>query len=333
MNAEQTPTQSTRGPSPVTASPKPVVIDSDVSPDDWTALPYLLQHPNVDVKAISVSGTGEAHAGPGVCNVQGLLALTGKPDIPVAGGRPTPLQGNHSFPSLMRWVIDHRMALRLPANPRPPSPKTAVELLASAILDSPQKVTMVTFGPLTTPAELLQTHPEVIDNLEMVYSMGGAIDAPGNIREMRPFSKNTVAEWNIYVDPHAANVVFESGVPFTLVPLDATDRIPTTMAFYERLQADRTTPAAEFSFRTLGRMKLGIRFNRCLLWDPITAAVAVDESLGTFEIRNLRVIEEEGPESGRTLATPDGPSVRVCTRVDAARFEQTLLDTLNRHWL
>jgi len=65
--------------------------------------------------------------------VQGLLALVGKPDIPVAGGRPTPLQGNHSFPSLMRWAIDHRMALCLPANPHPPSPKTAVDLLASLL--------------------------------------------------------------------------------------------------------------------------------------------------------------------------------------------------------
>ena len=305
------------------------MIDSDVSPDDWTAVPFLLLCPDVDVRAITASGTGEAHAGPGVRNLMGLAALAGKPGIPVAGGRPMPLKGNHSFPALMRWAIDHRMALRLPDNPNPPSRKTAVELLASTILDSPQKVTMITFGPLTTPAELLQTHPDVIYNLEMIYSMGGAIDSPGNIREIRTFSKNTTAEWNVYVDPRAANVVFRSGAPFTLVPLDATDRIPTTMAFYQRLEADRTTPAAEFSFKTLSRMKLGIRFDRCLLWDAITAAVAVDESLGTFEVRNLRVIEEEGPESGRTIAAPDGPRVRVCTRVDAARFEETLLDTLN----
>ncbi len=75
MNERPTPAQSAGDPSPATASPKPVVMDSDVSPDDWTLIPYLLQHPDVAGKAITVSGTGEAHAGPGLRNVQVCMTV------------------------------------------------------------------------------------------------------------------------------------------------------------------------------------------------------------------------------------------------------------------
>src|ERR1051325_5945562 len=76
-------------------TPKPVILDVDMAHEDMFSTLFLLSHPNVDVRAITVSGTGEAHCGPGVRNALGLVALRGKKGIPVACGREKPLTGDH----------------------------------------------------------------------------------------------------------------------------------------------------------------------------------------------------------------------------------------------
>jgi inosine-uridine nucleoside N-ribohydrolase len=306
-----------------------MVIDTDMAVDDWMAILYLVQRPDVGVEAITVTGTGEAHCNPGRRNALGLLSLAGNAEVPVSCGRETPLQGNHVFPTSWRDLVDSMLGLSLPSNPNPASTETAVELLTSVIQGSPQKLVLVTLGPLTNVAEALENEPALVDNLEMIYIMGGAVAVPGNLQVPDVEIDNRVAEWNIYVDPHAAAVVFESGAPVTLVALDATNDARVTMDFYRRLEADRTTPEAGFVYEVLSRMQGFISSGDYFFWDPLAAAVATDESLVTIELHTLAVIEEEGPESGRTLVTEGGRNIRVCTDADGARFEELFLDTLN----
>ena len=314
---------------PTAAPTKIVVIDTDMAADDWMAILYLLQRPDVAVEAITVTGTGEAHCGPGTRNALDLAALAGNADIPVSCGREDPLQGDHTFPASWRDMVDNLAGLSLPANPNAPASQTAVELLTSVIQNAPHKVVLVTLGPLTNLADALQAEPSLVDNLEMIYVMGGAVKVPGNLQVPDVDIDNRVAEWNIYVDPHAAAVVFESGAPITLVSLDCTNDAPVTMAFYRRLEADRTTPEADFVYHMLTQMQDFINSGEYSFWDPLAAAVATDERLVTIEPQTLKVIQEEGPESGRTLLAEDGSSVRVCTAANAARFEEGFLDTLN----
>lgn len=80
----------------------PILVDTDMSQDDWMAILYLVQHPAFEVRAITVTGNGIAHCDPGVQNAMNLLALAGNPDIPVVCGRETPLQGDHAFPDACR---------------------------------------------------------------------------------------------------------------------------------------------------------------------------------------------------------------------------------------
>jgi inosine-uridine nucleoside N-ribohydrolase len=306
-----------------------VVIDTDMAADDWMAILYLLQRPEVEVKAITVTGTGEAHCGPGTRNALDLAALAGNAGIPVSCGREDPLLGEHTFPASWRDMVDNLAGLTLPANPNPPSSQTAVELLTSVIQDAPQRVVLVTLGPLTNVAEALQNEPSLVDNLEMIYIMGGAVHVPGNLQVPGVETDNLVAEWNIYVDPHAAALVIDSGAPITLVPLDATNSAPLTMDFYRRLAADHSTPEANFVFQLLTQMQDFINSGEYYFWDPLAAAVPIDESLVTIQSQALIVIEEEGPESGRTLAAEDGSSVRLCTAADGAAFEELFLNTLD----
>lgn len=220
-------------PHPVAADAQPVVIDTDMAADDWLAILYLLGRSDVDVRAITVTGAGEAHCSAGTRNALGLVALAGRPEIPVACGREMPLEGDHAFPAEWRQRVDGLLGLTLPENSREASGESAVELLARTIQGSPQKVHLIALGPLTNVGELLQAEPELVMNLEMITVMGGAVEIAGNVGPSSHI-ENEVAEWNIYVDPRAAAEVFGSGAPITLVPLDATSYAPLTRRFSRR---------------------------------------------------------------------------------------------------
>jgi pyrimidine-specific ribonucleoside hydrolase len=300
--------------------------------DDWMAILYLLNRPDVSVAAITVTGTGEAHCEPGIENAMSLTALAGQPDIPVSCGRTTPLQGDHAFPSDWRDRVDALAGLTLPDNPASPAPQSAVELLTAKIMAMPDKVTIITLGPLTNLAELLQSAPEIKENIEMVYLMGGAVDVPGNVGASHAGIDNAAADWNIYVDPRAAAIVLQSGAPITVIPLDATNHVPVTTNFIDRLKDERETPEARFAYEVLTQTQYSnfIRSGGYYLWDAIAAAILTDNSLAAFETRNLTVVEEEGNQSGRTQAGENGRPFRVAVDVDAERFEQLFLDTLSK---
>jgi len=315
-------------PQAVAADAQPVVIDTDMAADDWLAILYLLSRSDVAVQAITVTGTGEAHCPAGTRNALNLVALAGRPEIPVACGRETPLEGDHAFPTAWRDRVDGLLGLTLPENSTEPSAETAVELLARILQTSPKKVHLITLGPLTNLGELLQAQPGLVTNISMITVMDGAIEVPGNVGISSDID-NEVAGWNIYCDPHAAELVFASGAPITLVPLDATNDVPVSMEFYARLESDRTTSVAEFVYRVLGAQQQFIRQGSYYFWDPLAAAIATEESLATYQDIPLIVVEEEGPESGRTLRSERGFTIRVAMQADRERFEALFLDAVN----
>jgi pyrimidine-specific ribonucleoside hydrolase len=189
-------------------------------------------------------------------------------------------------------------------------------------------VHLIALGPLTNVAEALEADPTFTANVQAITIMGGAVNVPGNVR-LALDNGNEWAEWNIYADPHAAALVFASGAPITLVPLDATQYAPATLDFYHRLGQDRTTPAAEFIHRVLTQKENDLRAGWYYFWDALTAAIVTDESLATFQDMSLVAIDDEGPQSGRTAVSDGGHTVRVATFADQARFEALFLDALN----
>ncbi len=310
---------------PFAGTPLAVIIDTDMAPDDWLAILYTLQRQDVTVKAITVVGTGEAHCGPGVQNALGLAMLAGQPDIPVACGRETPLVGAHAFPDEWRLDSDAMLGLRLPDNPNEPAAQSAAEM----ILAAPPGLTLLTLGPLTNLAEALQGAPELAQRLAAVYIMGGAVEAPGNVADSGAGIDNQYAEWNFYADPTAVQVVLASGAPITLVPLDATNHVPASLSFFNKLKANQKTDEARFAFDVLDAQREFVASGGYYFWDPLTAAVLADESLATFETRALTVITAEGPDSGRLVAAEGVANVRYATAADRARFEPLFLEALN----
>lgn len=309
---------------------QPTLIDTDMAADDWMAILYLLQRPDVDVRAITVTGAGEAHCEPGVQNALDLVAMVGRPEIPVTCGRETPLKGDHVFPQSWRDNVDALAGISIPSNSSRPQSQDAAELIASTIGDAGEDLEIIALGPLTNLAEAFLVDPSLAEEIEQIYIMGGAFSVPGNVSDAPEMGiNNDAAEWNIYVDPYAAAIVVASGAQITFVPLDASNHVLLDEAFYDRLAEDRTTPEAEFVYQVLTQNIGFVRSGEYYFWDPLTAAIAVDESLATFDTHSVLVIEGEGPESGATRLDEGSSPVRIATAAVGEQFKQRFLDVLN----
>ena len=305
----------------------PIIIDTDMAADDWLAILYLLQRRDVRVTAITVSGTGEAHCKAGVENALGLVALAGHAPLPVACGREEPLQGDHVFPLTWRTAVDLMLGIPLPKEENPAAETDALALLKSTLTDEVQAVSILTLGPLTNLGELFLNEADLEKEISRIVIMGGAVHVPGNL--LSEEINNDVAEWNIYVDPGAAQIVLESGVPVTLVPLDATNQVSVTQAFYERLKNEKQSAEAEFVYKVISRNQSMISSGAYYFWDPLAAVLLVEKDLGEYETQPLCVVEAEGPASGQTLVKEGCLLVEVAVYAERQAFEDNFIEVLN----
>ncbi|WP_224371838.1 nucleoside hydrolase [Hyalangium versicolor] len=318
---------------------KQVLIDTDVDIDDWMAILYLMKHPDVDVVGITTTGCGAAHLTPGKVNAKNLLMLTSRPETPVAGGTSAPLIYSNQFPNSIRDGIDTLFGLSLPPNPHPIDPRPAVQFLRETLLAATTPVTVLAIGGMTNLGKLLRDHPEVKPKIDRIVVMGGAISVPGNVYDVDSNYLNKVAEWNIFLDVLGAQIVFRSGVPITLVPLDASQNVPLDKAFYNRFAQRHTSRAANFIHDALTADISFVMSGNFFFWDPLAAAILVDPSLASStsptvspQVMNLNVaqtLDEEQDTSGQLVQVTDGPPIDVAMWANADAFYRSFLDIIN----
>lgn len=210
----------------MTGQPIPVIIDCDTGVDDALALLFAVRHPGLDVRAVTcVAGNTDVDGV--VRNTLTVLEQAGAPDIPVARGAERPLIEPLRTARHVHGQ-DGMGDLGLPAPTRVPVEVDAVTLLRREILASPRPVTLIPTAPLTNIALLLRTHPEVIENIERIVFMGGAV-ATGNA--------TPVAEFNVWHDPEAAAILLTAGVPITMYGLDVFQQVLVPAADVQRLRS------------------------------------------------------------------------------------------------
>jgi len=295
--------------------------------DDWFAILYLLQNPKVEVIAITVTGTGEAHCNPGVQNAVGLVALADYSPIPVTCGHEIPLAGDHAFPDGWRADVDAMKGITLPVGNNPSDVQDANELLTTILEKADSSVEILTLGPLTNLGDFFTIHPELEGKISKITIMGGTLNVPGNLTSYVP--NNSSAEWNIYVDPTAANIVLKSDIPLTMVGLDATNQAQLTPEFAQTIKQSAVTPEAKFVVEVLDKMQPFIDSGNWYFWDPLAAAIMVDPSLATFQSTRIEVVESSGPNQGATIISSDFPEVQVAISVKSDVFTQEFIETLN----
>lgn len=203
----------------------PVIIDCDPGHDDAIALVLVLASPELNVKAVT-SSAGNQTPDKTLRNVLRMLTLLKRPDIPVAGGALKPLMRE----LIIADNVHGESGLDGPALPEPgfaAQTFTAVELMAKTLRDSAEPVTIVATGPQTNVALLLNSHPELHAKIARIVIMGGAM-VLGNWQP--------AVEFNIYVDPEAAEIVFQSGIPVVMAGLDVTHKAQIHVEDIERFR-------------------------------------------------------------------------------------------------
>lgn len=306
----------------------PLVVDTDMAPDDITAIASLARDPNVDLRAITVSGTGEAHCPGGLFVARSLVTMLVDHAVPVACGNGSPLGPAEAFPTEWRAAVDAGSGLQLVRPAFVPDPRAAADLiveLARTPSESGERLTILTLGTLTNVATALAADPDLPTRVRLV-SMLGAVRVAGNVTT-QPGAPS--AEWNAHADPTAVRRVLEAGFDWTLVPLDATNSVPLTAALMAELQADHAAAPADVVFELWAKNPY-MTAGGFYLWDPLASVVARDPTVVTAEPMRLAVTEGDGIDGGRLREDPSGHSVSVAVAADQTRFEALLLDRLRR---
>jgi purine nucleosidase len=200
-------------------SAQKIIIDTDPGQDDAVAILLALASPELEVLGITVVA-GNVPLRWTDKNARKICELAGKPATRVFAGASRPL-----VRALVTAEHVHgRTGLDGPDLPEPTMPlqlQHAVDFIIEELRRHPSgEVTLCTLGPLTNIALALQRAPDIALRIQQIVMMGGGFSEGGNI--------TPAAEFNIYVDPHAAHVVFESGIPIVVMPLDVTHQVLTT---------------------------------------------------------------------------------------------------------
>jgi inosine-uridine nucleoside N-ribohydrolase len=311
------------------AQPPHIIIDTDAGSDDILAIAYLLSQPSVHVDAITIAN-GLAHVDAGARNLAKVVEVSGRPNVSVFAGRPTPLKGSAEFPREWRKLADELPGVTLPTSSRPPSPKAAADYLIEHLKDKKHVVRILALGPLTNLAEALQREPSIAQSVQQIVIMGGAIQVPGNLGDGGAFqTNNKTAEWNIFVDPLAARIVFRSHIPILLVPLDATNKVPIDLAFLSEFKTRVASPLGRVAAQVLEADRESIEGKYFFAWDPLAAVALLHPDVIRSNRLHIDVLQDSHVE-GRTAPTPGNPNADVAMDANAARFRGIFLEAFKK---
>jgi purine nucleosidase len=307
---------------------RPFFIDTDTASDDAVALVLALRHPDVDVVGIGVVA-GNVPIEMAIQNALYTRELCGCFDVPIYAGESSPLVVELGTAQNVHGT-DGMGDIGLPLTGRVPDVGDAVDRLLVASHDHAGVLTLVTLGPLTNIARALQRDPSLVDRVPRTVVMGAVADHIGNV--------TPVAEFNMWADPHAVDIVLRSGLALEFVGWDIS-RFYTVI---EPRLADELrglgNPVARFCIDIQRQVAAFCETETKLagfdLPDPIAMAYAIDPSIAT-ETRNLHLDVELSSPLTRGMVVMDQlqftgnePNALVVTAADRQKFVDMLRSAL-----
>ncbi|MBU3935637.1 nucleoside hydrolase [Patescibacteria group bacterium] len=202
-----------------------VIIDTDPGHDDAMAIMLAVKSSILDILALTTV-CGNSTIENTTRNARYILNLLGRNDIPVYSGAEKPLKKD------LVLAIVHGISGLDGIDPQNDSKLTgnASEKIIELVKNNPDEITIITLGPLTNIATAIQRNPSIMKRVKEIISMGGAIKVAGN--------KNRVAEFNFFVDPEAAKIVFDFSVKKTLIPLDVCNEVRLSIDDFKKIKND-----------------------------------------------------------------------------------------------
>ena len=286
----------------------PIIIDADPGVDDFLAIAMAVRSSGLDLLGIATVGGNSPLENTTTNTLKALHAL-GANDIDVAEGVDAALTRPFEFAPEFHGPSGLSMDLPLPDQLL--TSTDAIGWMVNKLNNASDPVTLLPIGPLTNIALLLERHPDVESSIKEMVIMGGAVDGPGN--------RTPDAEFNIWNDPEAAQRVFESGIPITLVGLDVCNLVTLTATDVNSSH----TPSGEMMRSWFHTHPDRDVFQLC---DPLAMAVAIDPSIIEIDVTGVSVDCSEDASRGNTLRDPQGPSISVATHVDVARARAVIID-------
>lgn len=303
------------------------IIDTDTASDDAVALVMALRHPDIDVQAITVVA-GNVPLPQAVQNALYTVELSGA-STPVYAGCAKPLLRQLETAEDVHGN-DGMGDIGLPLSGRSPAAGHAADMLRQVINDNAGDITLVTLGPLTNVALALLREPELAQRVTECFIMGGIGSGHGNI--------TPTAEFNIWVDPEAARIVYESGLRITMVGWDISWKYATFDAEQAADIRRIGTSLAEFVVEIQATLTEFSKAENALLGfdlpDPITMAAAIDRNICQYKFRHVEVTTGVGVARGMTVAdwlgiTGKTPQVQVAISAKREAFVQLLKQCLS----
>lgn len=310
--------------------PRKIIIDTDPGQDDAVAILLALASPE-EIEVLGITAVaGNVPLPLTERNARIICELAGKPHTRVFAGCAAPLERK----LVTAEHVHGKTGLDGPqlADPvMPLQPQHAVDFLIDTLRREPaHSVTLCPLGPLTNIAAAFLKAPDIIARVQQIVLMGGAYFEVGNI--------TPAAEFNIYVDPQAADIVFKSGVPLVVMPLDVTHKALTNRARIEAFRALGTEPGrmvAEWTdfFERFDMAKYGSE--GAPLHDPCVIAYLIDPSLFSGRHINVEIEVQSELTLGMTVADWWGVTTRPANAlfigdIDADRFFALLTDRIGR---
>ncbi len=306
----------------------PTILDCDPGHDDMVAIILAAADPRIDLLAITtVAGNGTLEQT--TANARAICSMAGIRDVPIAAGAPGPLVGSLRTAAHVHGESGLDGAELPEPDGVPLAGEHGVELMARLLRESAEPITLVPTGPLTNVALLLRTHPGVTGRIGEIVLMGGSADV-GNVEPL--------AEFNVYADPEAADVVFSSGLPVTMCGLNVTHQALATEIVLDRLRA-LGTPLAGTVVELLGFFRDRYRD----LWDlpappvhdPVPVARVIDPTLVRCEDAHVAVELRGTHTRGATVCDRFGvrgltPNAKVALELDAPRFWDVVVAAVER---
>ena len=299
-----------------------MLIDTDTASDDAVALVMALQHPDVEIEAITVVA-GNVPLPQAVQNALYTVELCGK-STPVYAGVAKPILRDLETAEFVHGT-DGMGDIGLPLTGRTPADEHAVDVILNTFAKEPGEIVLVTLGPLTNIAVALLREPELAHQVKHCYAMAGSGAAHGNVTPS--------AEFNVWCDPEAAKIVFESGMPLTMVGWDMSWKYATFSPEDAAALRKIGTPLAEFCVDIQAYLnEYALKETKLAgfdLPDPITMAVAIDPSMAQEQLLYIEVTTGEGLHRGQTIpdvldVMHETPNVRMTTHVEREAFVQML---------
>jgi purine nucleosidase len=310
-------------------TPRPIIIDTDPGQDDAVAILLALAAPSqLDVRAIT-SVAGNVPLALTTVNALKMVELAGRTDVPVYAGCDGPLQGTLITAEYVHGASGLDGA-ELPEPVTPLAEGHAVDAIVEIVMSSPAgAVTLCALGPLTNIAAALDREPRLAGMLREIVLMGGGFFEGGNT--------TPAAEFNIYVDPEAAAIVFRCGSPLTVMPLDVTHRALILPRHMERFaQMGNAAGAAVHGLLTFYERydveKYGIVGGP--LHDPCVIAYLLEPGLFSGRLISVQIEVESPLTRGMTVAdwwglTTEPRNATWMRQIEAEAFFDLLVDRIS----